>query len=224
MAEPAEPLPNARREFSLKVRLSTGKDLRLSASMGDTIGQLKKQLQVQEGIDLAWQRWFFSGKLLTDRTRLQETKIDPEGFCCASDRQPAPATQELSHPRTGCGERAWSWGGSGTSGDAPCRVPALPEPGQPLLTPEAAHHPGDPPGGSAWGCAAVVAPLGWGHRHALRLLQEVQDQMSLGRLARPGPHCWAVLVGRGHDLLGSGSPWPGGPRVLGWVEMSPLCT
>uniref|UniRef100_A0A8B9UER8 Ubiquitin-like domain-containing protein n=1 Tax=Anas zonorhyncha TaxID=75864 RepID=A0A8B9UER8_9AVES len=49
-----------------EVRLSTGKDLRLSASMGDTIGQLKKQLQAQEGIELAWQRWFFSGKLLTD--------------------------------------------------------------------------------------------------------------------------------------------------------------
>lgn len=58
----------------------------------------------------------------------------------------------------------------------------------------------------------------------LRLLQEVRDQMSLGGLARPGPGCWAVLAGRGHDLLGSGSPWPGGPRVLGWVEMSPLCT
>lgn len=77
-AEPVEPLPNTRREFALKVRLSTGKDLRLNASMSDTIGQLKKQLQAQEGIDLAWQRWFFSGKLLTDRTRLQETKIQKD--------------------------------------------------------------------------------------------------------------------------------------------------
>lgn len=39
----------------------------------------------------------------------------------------------------------------------------------------------------------------------------------------PGTCCWAVLLGRGHDLLGFGSPWPGGPRVLGWVEMSPFC-
>lgn len=90
MAEPAEPLPNARREFSLKVRLSTGKDLRLSASMGDTIGQLKKQLQVQEGIDLAWQRWFFSGKLLTDRTRLQETKIQKDFVVQVIVNQPLP--------------------------------------------------------------------------------------------------------------------------------------
>lgn len=89
-AEPAEPPPNARREFALKVRLSTGKDLRLSASMADTIGQLKKQLQAQEGIDLAWQRWFFSGKLLTDRTRLQETKIQKDFVVQVIVNQPLP--------------------------------------------------------------------------------------------------------------------------------------
>ncbi|KFP32006.1 Ubiquitin domain-containing protein 1, partial [Colius striatus] len=72
------------------VRLSTGKDLRLSASMGDTIGQLKKQLQAQEGIDLAWQRWFFSGKLLTDRTRLQETKIQKDFVVQVIVNQPLP--------------------------------------------------------------------------------------------------------------------------------------
>lgn len=88
--DPAEPLPNSRREFTLKVRLSTGKDLRLSASMGDTIGQLKKQLQAQEGIDLAWQRWFFSGKLLTDRTRLQETKIQKDFVVQVIINQPLP--------------------------------------------------------------------------------------------------------------------------------------
>lgn len=60
------------------MRLSTGRDLRLSASMADTIGQLKKQLQAQHGIDTAHQRWFFSGKLLTDKTRLQDTKIQKD--------------------------------------------------------------------------------------------------------------------------------------------------
>lgn len=64
--------------FSVQVRLSTGKDLRLSASMADTIGQLKKQLQAQYNIDTAHQRWFFSGKLLTDKTRLQDTKIQKD--------------------------------------------------------------------------------------------------------------------------------------------------
>ncbi|KAI7805896.1 putative ubiquitin domain-containing protein 1 [Triplophysa rosa] len=59
---------------STKVHLSTGKDLRLSASMADSIRQLKK-LQLQEDIDAACQRWFFSGKQLTDKMRLQDTKI-----------------------------------------------------------------------------------------------------------------------------------------------------
>ncbi|CAG5910131.1 unnamed protein product [Menidia menidia] len=63
---------------SPQVRLSTGKDLRLSASMADSIGQLKKQLQAQELIDVGHQRWFFSGKLLTDKTRLQDTKIQKD--------------------------------------------------------------------------------------------------------------------------------------------------
>ena len=58
--------------------MSTGKDLRLSASMADTIGQLKKQLHAQEDIDATHQRWFFSGKLLTDKTRLQDTKIQKD--------------------------------------------------------------------------------------------------------------------------------------------------
>nr|XP_055026529.1 ubiquitin domain-containing protein 1a [Misgurnus anguillicaudatus] len=65
-------------EFELKVRLSTGKDIRLGASMANSIRQLKKQLEVQEDIDATCQRWFFSGKLLTDKTRLQDTKIQKD--------------------------------------------------------------------------------------------------------------------------------------------------
>ncbi|XP_030627211.1 ubiquitin domain-containing protein 1a isoform X1 [Chanos chanos] len=73
-----EPQEKKEKEFQLKVRLSTGKDLRLNASMADSICQLKKQLQVQEDIDASNQRWFFSGKLLTDKTRLQDTKIQKD--------------------------------------------------------------------------------------------------------------------------------------------------
>ncbi|XP_017579595.1 ubiquitin domain-containing protein 1a isoform X1 [Pygocentrus nattereri] len=75
-------------EFQLKVRLSTGKDLRLSASMADSICQLKKQLQVQEDIDTTNQRWFFSGKLLTDKTRLQDTKIQKDFVIQVIVKQP----------------------------------------------------------------------------------------------------------------------------------------
>ncbi|XP_063290265.1 ubiquitin domain-containing protein 1 [Pelobates fuscus] len=73
-----DPVANNRREFQLRVRLSSGKDVKLNASMGDTIGQLKKQLHSLEGIEQCRQRWFFSGKLLTDRTKLQETKIQKD--------------------------------------------------------------------------------------------------------------------------------------------------
>ncbi|KAG5266347.1 hypothetical protein AALO_G00229990 [Alosa alosa] len=77
-AEPTEQQVPPRKEFPLKVRLSSGQDVRLTASMADAIGQLKKQLQAQEDIDVAHQRWFFSGKLLTDKTRLQDTKIQKD--------------------------------------------------------------------------------------------------------------------------------------------------
>ncbi len=71
-------LQEKEKEFQLKVRLSTGRDLRLSATMADSIRQLKKQLQIQEDINTSHQRWFFSGKLLTDKTRLQDTKIQKD--------------------------------------------------------------------------------------------------------------------------------------------------
>lgn len=88
--EPPEPTPSVRREFPLKVRLSTGKDVRLNASLPDTVGQLKRQLHTQEGIEPSWQRWFFSGKLLTDRTRLQETKIQKDFVIQVIINQPPP--------------------------------------------------------------------------------------------------------------------------------------
>lgn len=46
--------------------------------MADSIAELKKQLEEQEDIDVTRQRWFFSGKLLTDKTRLQDTKIQKD--------------------------------------------------------------------------------------------------------------------------------------------------
>lgn len=52
--------------------------MRLTASMVDSIGQLKRQLEEQENIEVSRQRWFFSGKLLTDHTRLQDTKIQKD--------------------------------------------------------------------------------------------------------------------------------------------------
>ncbi|KAL0178126.1 hypothetical protein M9458_027020, partial [Cirrhinus mrigala] len=78
VSEHSELQEKKEKKFQLKVRLSTGKDLRLSATMADSIRQLKKQLQIQEDIDAANQRWFFSGKLLTDKTRLLDTKMQKD--------------------------------------------------------------------------------------------------------------------------------------------------
>ncbi|XP_047206736.1 ubiquitin domain-containing protein 1a isoform X1 [Girardinichthys multiradiatus] len=70
--------PQCREEFQLRVRLSTGKDVRLTASLADSIDVLKKQLEKQEDIKVIRQRWFFSGKLLTDKTCLQDAKIQKD--------------------------------------------------------------------------------------------------------------------------------------------------
>ncbi|CAL8256577.1 unnamed protein product [Lota lota] len=86
--ENTAPAPPPKPEFQLRVRLSSGKDLRLTATMADSICELKKQLQGQEEIDVAHQRWFFSGKLLTDKTRLQDTKIQKDFFVQVIVNQP----------------------------------------------------------------------------------------------------------------------------------------
>ncbi|XP_061545412.1 ubiquitin domain-containing protein 1a isoform X2 [Phycodurus eques] len=70
--------PPCRQEFQLRVRLSSGEDVRLIASLADSVGELKKQLEDQEAIDVCHQRWFFSGKLLTDKTQLQDAKIQKD--------------------------------------------------------------------------------------------------------------------------------------------------
>ncbi|KAI4812257.1 hypothetical protein KUCAC02_023659 [Chaenocephalus aceratus] len=73
----AQPAP-CREEFQLRVRLSSGQDVRLTASLADSIAELKKQLEVEEDIAVTRQRWFFSGKLLIDKTRLQDAKIQKD--------------------------------------------------------------------------------------------------------------------------------------------------
>uniref|UniRef100_T1JHL7 Ubiquitin-like domain-containing protein n=1 Tax=Strigamia maritima TaxID=126957 RepID=T1JHL7_STRMM len=67
-------------EVFIKVRLSTtGKDLKLSVRTSDTMAIAKRRLQVYENVDPARQRWFFSGKLLNDKLKIEEAKI-PAGY------------------------------------------------------------------------------------------------------------------------------------------------
>lgn len=64
--------------------------------MADTIGHLKKQLQAHYDIDTACQRWFFSGKLLTDKTRLQDIKIQRDYVIQVIINPQAPQARKLS--------------------------------------------------------------------------------------------------------------------------------
>lgn len=65
-------------EATLKLRLShTCTDIKLSVYTTDTISICKKKLQSQEGIESSRQRWFYGGKLLGDKLRVEEAKIPP---------------------------------------------------------------------------------------------------------------------------------------------------
>ncbi|CAL8366389.1 ubiquitin domain-containing protein 1a isoform X1 [Gadus morhua] len=91
-SETPAPPPPPKQEFQLRVRLSSGKDLRVTATMADSIWELKGRLQAQHEIDVSHQRWFFSGKLLTDKTRLQDTKIQKDFVVQVIVNQPPAVT------------------------------------------------------------------------------------------------------------------------------------
>ncbi|XP_061558530.1 ubiquitin domain-containing protein 2 isoform X2 [Phycodurus eques] len=65
-------------ERQLRLRLSTGRDLRLRARSADTVGAMKRRLHSQEGVPAAAQRWFFSGRPLADRLRLEQINVSRE--------------------------------------------------------------------------------------------------------------------------------------------------
>ncbi len=74
-----EPLPVGGVETTIKLRLSTGKDVKMTVRSTETVYQVKKRLNTQAGVEPMRQRWFFSGKLLTDKTKIEEVKI-PKGY------------------------------------------------------------------------------------------------------------------------------------------------
>ncbi|XP_024288346.1 ubiquitin domain-containing protein 2 [Oncorhynchus tshawytscha] len=73
--EVSEPPPSEGQECQLRLRLSTGRDLRLAVRTTDTVQHMKRRLQTVEGVAAATQRWFFSGRPLTDKMKLEELKI-----------------------------------------------------------------------------------------------------------------------------------------------------
>lgn len=70
-----DPPPNSGHECQLRLRLSTGKDLKLVVRSMDTVYHMKRRLHTVEGVDPSSQRWFFSGRPLADKMKLEELKI-----------------------------------------------------------------------------------------------------------------------------------------------------
>ncbi|TNN64284.1 Ubiquitin domain-containing protein 2 [Liparis tanakae] len=86
-------------ERQLRLRLSTGRDLRLAVRSTDTVGVMKRRLHSQEGVAAATQRWFFSGRPLTDRLRLDQLNISRDYVVQVILSQPPPS--EPPPPTTG---------------------------------------------------------------------------------------------------------------------------
>ena len=76
-------------EIPIKFRLSTGKDLKLTVRSTDSVIKIKRQINVEEGIDPSRQRWFFGGKLLNDKMRIEEARI-PKGYVVQVIISPPP--------------------------------------------------------------------------------------------------------------------------------------
>ncbi|CAB3990315.1 Ubiquitin domain-containing 2 [Paramuricea clavata] len=61
--------------YPVKFRLSTGKEMKLQVYPSDTIHKLKKIINKREGVAIVRQRWFYSGRLLTDKMTVQDADI-----------------------------------------------------------------------------------------------------------------------------------------------------
>jgi len=71
----------------LRIRVSSEKDVKLKVLNTDSISIAKKRLELQEGIPISSQRWFFSGKMLIDKMKIQQCKLE-KGYviqCIVSD-------------------------------------------------------------------------------------------------------------------------------------------
>lgn len=67
-------------EVPVKLRLShQAKDVKVMVRTTDTVSKVKRMLHEKEGVEPERQRWFFGGKLLNDKLRIEDARI-PKGF------------------------------------------------------------------------------------------------------------------------------------------------
>jgi len=63
-------------ELPLKLRLSSGEDVKVNVRSKDTVLSVKKLLSSkQPEIKVEYQRWYFAGKMLNDAMKLEEAKL-----------------------------------------------------------------------------------------------------------------------------------------------------
>ncbi len=79
-------------EVPVKFRLSTGKDLKLMVRSTDSVAKVKKLIHTEEGVEASRQRWYFSGKLLQDKLKIEDAKIQ-KGFIVQVIIAPEEASQ-----------------------------------------------------------------------------------------------------------------------------------
>ncbi|KAI4813728.1 hypothetical protein KUCAC02_002959 [Chaenocephalus aceratus] len=111
-------------ECLLRLRLSTGRDLRLVVRSTDTVGMMKRRLLNQEGVPAATQRWFFSGRPLTDRLRLDQLNISRDYVVQVILSQP-PQPEPLLTPGHTPGHTPEA---SGPAGEEGAELPQEPTP------------------------------------------------------------------------------------------------
>ncbi|KAL1460568.1 hypothetical protein WDU94_012545, partial [Cyamophila willieti] len=87
-------------EISIKLRLSnTCQDVKMKVYTQETVAMIKKRLQSQEGIDPSKQRWYYGGKLLSDRLRMSDISNLGSGFVIQVIINPLPSPPVQSLPR-----------------------------------------------------------------------------------------------------------------------------
>jgi len=80
-------------EVILKLRVSiSSNDVKLKVSSKDTVAMAKRKLEQQEGIQVSRQRWYFGGKLLSEKLRIDDTKI-PQGYVIQVVVNPEPLSK-----------------------------------------------------------------------------------------------------------------------------------
>lgn len=83
-------------EIVIKFRVSTlSKDLKLKVRTTDTVMKIKKKIFELEKIEPSRQKWFFSGKILSDKLKIEDAKI-PKGYVVQVIVAPLPDSAEES--------------------------------------------------------------------------------------------------------------------------------